>query len=97
MSNTEQDSIDYDLIKETAITTYRCPRGCTLGHVSRVKGYGTVFTSRLEGEWSATQIPWEEPLYVQCYHLIGRLPISDIPQGKVILTQEDVRSTEPKS
>lgn len=96
MSNTEQDSIDYDLIKNTAITTYRCPRGCTLGHVSRVKDYGTVFTSRVVGKWSATQLPGEEPLYVQCYHLKGELPISDIPQGKVILTQEDVRSTQAK-
>ena len=91
------DSIDFDVIKATAFTTYRCPRGCLLGHVSSVPGYGVVFSGRIEGEWRATQDPYEEPLYTSCRHLTGTLPVSDRPQGKVILTQDDVRTVPPTS
>lgn len=89
------DSVDFDVIKATAFTTYRCWRGCLLGHVSNVPGYGVVFSSRHKGTWSATQIPDEEPLYTACKHLKGVLPVNDRPQGRVSLTQDDVRTIAP--
>lgn len=91
------DSIDSDVIKATAITTYRCWRGCLLGYVSKVPGWGVVFSHRLHGEWRATQVPWEEPLFCGCPHVKGILPISDRPQGKVLLTQNDVRTQSPRN
>lgn len=89
------DSIDFDVIKATAFTTYRCSRGRLLGYVSSVPGYGVVFSHRIQGEWKATTAPYEEPLYTACKHLKGTLPISDRPQGRVPLTQEDVRTIAP--
>lgn len=91
------DSVDFDLIKDTVITTYRCWRGCLLGYVSKVPGWGVVFSSRIEGEWRATTVPYEEPLYTSCRHLKGVLPVNDRPQGRVSLTQKDVRTVAPPS
>lgn len=88
------EQIDYDVVKATAFTTYRCWRGCLLGHVSQVPRFGVVWSHRIQGQWKATQVPWEEPLYVACKHLKGALPGSDRAQGVVILNQEDVRTVE---
>jgi hypothetical protein len=93
---TMTDSIDSDVIKATAFTTYRCWRGCLLGYVSKVPGWGVVFSHRIEGEWRATTDPYDEPLYCGCRHLKGLLPVNDRPQGRVSLTQEDVRTLPPR-
>lgn len=90
------EQIDFDLVKATAITTYRCHRGCLLGFVSDVPGLGRLYSSRVKGEWSGAMDPsGENELYTSCRHLGGRLRFSHKPEGRVFLTQDDVRTTEP--
>lgn len=77
-------------MKPGAITAYRCPKGCTLGMVSRTP-YGLVFAGQAWGRWTGTLHPLDgDPLLCGCRHVFGEMPISDRHQGTVILTAKDI-------
>lgn len=76
-----------------ALTTYRCPRGCTLGHIVKLPERGVVQAIKERGQW--VFYDHDEPGVVVCRHLTGIMPFTDKAQGHVTLTQDDVRTLPP--